>query len=40
MEQENQYLNVRDDKVAQQGPWALLGGAATVSGASGTRRET
>lgn len=32
MEQEQQYLNVRDDEVARQGPRALPGGAATVSG--------
>ena len=35
MEQEQQCLNVRADAVAQQGPRALLGVAATVSG--GTR---
>lgn len=35
MEQEQQCLSVTDDAVAQQGPRALLGGAATVSG--GTR---
>lgn len=32
MEQEQQCLNVRDDEVARQGPRALPGGAATVSG--------
>jgi len=32
MEQEQQCLNVSDDEVAQQGPRALLGGGATVSG--------